>query len=274
MKHVPSRGGLAAVLSLSAAALSRGVVAQRPNNAPARAPRIRADFAVADGVTWVDVLANDDAARGGGELRVTEILGNNNDDDDDDNIQKMVLYVLYAKADLEGVTSLSLIPGSDICVSVRNTLTRDQKRERIVIESSELHQADVPDHEKHRAEHSSHFALTWEGEHNRSTIQVIKEDDGEEETTGKKKAKKKASIGDNIITRDIQPHDDGQFVPILKLECDGLEPYAFHPMGNEFSVINTGGTKVYNVDLSTGEWSDYDLSSGSSLVKNFDTKFE
>eukprot|EP00584_Thalassiosira_punctigera_P001370 CAMPEP_0172529692 /NCGR_PEP_ID=MMETSP1067-20121228/3710_1 /TAXON_ID=265564 ORGANISM="Thalassiosira punctigera, Strain Tpunct2005C2" /NCGR_SAMPLE_ID=MMETSP1067 /ASSEMBLY_ACC=CAM_ASM_000444 /LENGTH=144 /DNA_ID=CAMNT_0013313791 /DNA_START=172 /DNA_END=602 /DNA_ORIENTATION=- len=85
MKHVPSRGGLAAVLSLSAAALSRGVVAQRPNNAPARAPRIRADFAVADGVTWVDVLANDDAARGGGELRVTEILRNNNDDDDDDN---------------------------------------------------------------------------------------------------------------------------------------------------------------------------------------------
>mmetsp|Transcript_854 Transcript_854/g.1319 ORF Transcript_854/g.1319 Transcript_854/m.1319 type:complete len:189 (-) Transcript_854:226-792(-) len=188
----------------------------------------------------------------------------------------MVLYVLYAKADLEGVTSLFLLPGCDICVSVRNTLTHDQTRERIVIEASEqLHQADVPDHEKHRAEHSNHFALTWEGEKTRSTIRVLSDDGSKETTTGKKgKAKKGTSVGDDIITRDVQPQDDGQFVPILKLECDGLEPYAFHPMGKEFSVVNGGGTKVNDVDLSSGEWSDYDLSSGTSLIKNFETKFE
>ena len=187
----------------------------------------------------------------------------------------MVLYVLYAKADLEGVTSLSLVPGSDICVSVRNTLTQDQKRERIVIEASELHQADVPDHEKHRAEHSSHFALTWEGEQTRSTIRVVNDDDNGEASTGKKgKGKKRAKNGDGIVTRDIHPQDDGQFVPILKLECDGLEPYAFHAMGKEFSVINNAEVKVDNVDLSSGEWSDYDLSSGTSLIKNFETKFE
>ncbi|KAL7545002.1 hypothetical protein ACHAWF_008372 [Thalassiosira exigua] len=185
----------------------------------------------------------------------------------------MVLYVLYAKADLEGVASLSLTPGSDICVSVRNTLAHDQKRERIVVETSELHRADVPDHEKHRAEHSSHFALTWEGENTRSTIRVLEGVDVDEKEK-KGKAKKRSHVGDGIVTRDIQLRDNGRFVPILKLECDGLEPYAFHPMGKEFSAINGGGKKIDDVDLSSGEWSDYDLSSGTSLIKNFETKFE
>lgn len=190
----------------------------------------------------------------------------------DIDLTKMVLYILYAKADLEGVASLSLVPGSDICVSVRNT-TQDQKRERIVIESSELHQADVPENEKHRAEHSSHFALKWEGDLTRSTIRVINDDNSNETSTMKEK--KSTKHGDGIIARDIHhPQDDGQFVPIMKLECDGLEPYAFHPMGKEFSVVNNAGAKVDNVDLSNGEWSAYDLASGTSLVKNFVTKFE
>lgn len=181
----------------------------------------------------------------------------------------MVLYVLYAKAELEGVETLSLVPGSDICVSVRNT-TQDQKRERIVVEA-ELHEADVPEHEKHRSEHASNFALTWEGEHTRSTIRIVEGGGDNEKGKG---SKKRSNGGDGVVTREITARDDGQFVPILKLECDGLEPYAFHPMGKEFSLVNSGGAKIENVDLSTGEWSEYDLASGSFLVKNFETKFE
>mmetsp|Transcript_17195 Transcript_17195/g.23636 ORF Transcript_17195/g.23636 Transcript_17195/m.23636 type:complete len:192 (-) Transcript_17195:325-900(-) len=191
----------------------------------------------------------------------------------------MVLFVLYAKADLEGITSLSLVPDANICISVRNSLTHDQKRERIVIDPTELHQAEIPDHEKHRAEHASHFGLTWEGEQTRSTIRILSntKKEGEDNSSGKHKKNEKRSKnnnGDDIVVKNITPHDDGQFVPILKLECDGLEPYAFHPMGEEFAIINNGGSKVMNVDLSSGEWSDYHLESGTSLVQNFESKFE
>lgn len=125
----------------------------------------------------------------------------------------------------------------------------------------------VPDHERHRDEHSNNVALTWEGEKTRSTIRVVVVDDDDKPKKGKKQI-----VG--IATRDITPRDDGQYIPILKLDCDGLEPYAFHPMGKEFTAVKNDGAKVESVDLSEGEWSDYDLATGTSLIKNFGTKFE
>eukprot|EP00956_Cyclotella_meneghiniana_P002259 scaffold2552_cov59-Cyclotella_meneghiniana.AAC.2 len=175
----------------------------------------------------------------------------------------MVLYTLYAKANLEGITSLSLNPTSDICISVRNS-THDQTREKIIVETSNLQEANVPDNEKHRQEHDHHFALTWNGDKTRSTIRLI--------DSSAKQAKKKNAT--DMVVREITLRDDGEYVPILQLECDGLEPYAFHPMGTEFMVIKNDGSKVDNVDLSDGEWSDFELSSGTSLIKNFESKFE
>jgi len=46
-------------------------------------------------------------------------------------------------------------------------------------------------------------------------------------------------------------------------------------LGNEGEFIAVGKNgKIYNnVDLSDGDWSDYDLSTGSVAVTNFETKF-
>lgn len=175
----------------------------------------------------------------------------------------MVLYTLYAKASLEGIASLSLNPTSDICISVRNS-THDQTREKIIVETSNLQEADVPDNEKHRKEHDHHFALTWNGDKTRSTIRLI-------DSSAKQGKKKNVT---KIAAREITMRDDGEYVSILQLECDGLEPYAFHPMGMEFMATKNDGSKVDNIDLSGGEWSDYDLSSGTALIKNFESKFE
>eukprot|EP00586_Coscinodiscus_wailesii_P020567 CAMPEP_0172510966 /NCGR_PEP_ID=MMETSP1066-20121228/232653_1 /TAXON_ID=671091 /ORGANISM="Coscinodiscus wailesii, Strain CCMP2513" /LENGTH=114 /DNA_ID=CAMNT_0013290149 /DNA_START=399 /DNA_END=743 /DNA_ORIENTATION=- len=114
--------------------------------------------------------------------------------------------------------------------------------------------------------------MKWEGEMTRSTIRIIDDDDVDDKLSGE--GKNNARSGGGVAVRGISERDSGVFVPILKLECDGLEPYAFHPLGNEFSVINSAGIKGDKVDLSDGEWSDYDLSYGSSLIKNFETKFE
>lgn len=188
----------------------------------------------------------------------------------------MVLYVLYVKADLEGVSSLSLVAGKNICVSVRNPLSQTETRERIVIDPSELHDAEIPSHEKHRDEAPSHVALKWDGQRTRSTIRVLSSSAEEDSSTGKegKGKKSKKHRDDDIIVREIVAVNSGHFVPILKLECDGLEPYAFHPMGEEFSLTNKSGIKMEKIDLSSGDWSDYDLSYGTVSVTNFEAKFE
>jgi len=162
----------------------------------------------------------------------------------------MVRYTLYIKADLEGVSSLKLKKDADICISVVNPLNREEKRERVVIETSNLRTPGVPAHEKHRAEHPFHFALKWEGEQNRSTIRVLDEP---------------------ATTRDMEERDS--FVPVLVFDCDGLEPCDFHPMGQEFVVVDKTGKKHDPVDLSSGDWSAYDLSTGSTSVTNLRSKF-
>jgi hypothetical protein len=44
-------------------------------------------------------------------------------------------------------------------------------------------------------------------------------------------------------------------------------------MGKEFVAVKSDGSNA-EVDLSSGEWSDYGLSSGTSLITRFETKFE
>jgi hypothetical protein len=173
----------------------------------------------------------------------------------------MVVYTLYAKADLEGIDSLSLNPESNICISVRNPISREEVRERIVIDPTELHDAEIPEHEKHRSEHPYHFVMKWDGDKKRSTIRIVNNNDDDDDDEKMKQTSVKSS-------------DKGTFVPILQLDCDGLEPYAFHPLGEEFSITIQDGVKKDAVDLSGGEWNDYDISYGSSSIKNFQTKFE
>jgi hypothetical protein len=98
--------------------------------------------------------------------------------------------------------------------------------------------------------------MKWDaGERKRSTIRIVTDDS-------------------NNGVRDIRTHDKGTYIPILKLDCDGLEPYAFHPLGEEFSATIREGVTMDSIDLSRGEWNYYDISYGSSSIKNFHTKFE
>ena len=65
----------------------------------------------------------------------------------------------------------------------------------------------------------------------------------------------------------------GSFVPILALECDNIEPFAFHCLGNEFEATTKSNEKV-DVDLSSGRWEDYDLGTGSTSITLLQSKFE
>jgi hypothetical protein len=185
----------------------------------------------------------------------------------------MVVFVLYVKADLTGVASLALAPGKDLCISVRNPVDHVEKREKIVIETVELA---LPPEGGGKHSHDSHpdppchFSLKWDGVPQRATIRVLRE-----LPNSNKKFKGKGSHGNSdSMPTDMTAKDSGNFVPMLALECLGLEPYAFHPMGSEFVVTNKAGDIFESVDLSKGLWSEFELSSGSTTISNFETKFD
>mmetsp|Transcript_5979 Transcript_5979/g.14156 ORF Transcript_5979/g.14156 Transcript_5979/m.14156 type:complete len:195 (-) Transcript_5979:241-825(-) len=194
----------------------------------------------------------------------------------------MVLFTLYIRADLEHVSSVALAPGADLCISVRNPLSPDTEvREKVVIETGAdlmdpgVVHVDAAKHEIAKREPPCHFALKWDGAQNRSTIQVLSLESKDATTTGKKGKKgNHHHHQDSVQPRAMKEEDSGNFVPIVSLECNGLEPYAFHPLGGEFVITNKNGDTFEDVDLSEGAWSSVDLASGSTAITNFEAKFE
>ncbi|KAF8739291.1 hypothetical protein AX14_010075 [Amanita brunnescens Koide BX004] len=51
--------------------------------------------------------------------------------------------------------------------------------------------------------------------------------------------------------------ETGQFEPLLIIECRGLEFVGFDPMGT-WRCVGSSGTVFPDVDLTEGEWTDYD----------------
>jgi hypothetical protein len=157
----------------------------------------------------------------------------------------MVLFLLYMKAELENVSSISLKKDENLCLTVKNPLSDYEVREKVVMNPSES----VEQAEGSRvAEH--HFSLKWEGCKKASTLTFLTA--AEVKTALKKKKKIE-------LPRDYTADDSGNFVPIFAMECRGLEPTAFFPMGDEVIVTSEGGAEFNSdVDLSEGDWGDYD----------------
>lgn len=178
----------------------------------------------------------------------------------------MVLFVLFIKAELDGIESLSLIKNTNLCFSLRNPLSDYEIREKVVFDPSELLEPDEND----RREPPHHFAMKWDGSKKYSTLTVL-DDDSAKSALKKitKKGSKKSKGEEEYLPRDLTPSDNDNFVPVLVMECRGLEPYAFHPMGNEFKVVSAGGTVFEkDVDLSEGDWGDYDDEHDASVSAN------
>jgi len=91
----------------------------------------------------------------------------------------------------------------------------------------------------------------------------------------KKGGKKKGGGGGEAdVPRDMTADDSGEYVPVMAMECRGVEPYAFHPLGNEFKVISSGGAVFEeDVDLSEGDWGEYDEENDEAVgVNEFESK--
>mmetsp|Transcript_1659 Transcript_1659/g.2447 ORF Transcript_1659/g.2447 Transcript_1659/m.2447 type:complete len:186 (+) Transcript_1659:125-682(+) len=184
----------------------------------------------------------------------------------------MVVYVLHVKADLEGhIASVAIQPGSDICISVRNPLLIDEVREKVVIDSSALEEPAVYDRQHN--EPPCHFALKWQGHEERSTIRVLWNNDLVENGQKKRGSVKghKNKKENTMLTREMTSSDSGEYVPMLAFECQGVEPFLFHPM--EFLVTEDDGKKHEKIDVSSGEWEMYDWATGNVAIRKIESKF-
>lgn len=166
------------------------------------------------------------------------------------------------------LTSLT-VKNANLCFSVRNPLSDDETREKIVFNPSETIEQDEGDRGQ-----PHHFSLKWEGSKKFSTLIALDEEGSKSALKKTKKKGKKGGGGEVDVPRDISSDDSGDYVPVLAMECRGLEPYAFHPLGNEFKVVSEGGAVFQDdVDLSEGDWGDYDEENDAAVgVNEFESK--
>lgn len=168
------------------------------------------------------------------------------------------------KAEVENVGSVELRPDSNLRISVRNPLSDSETRENVVFNPSE-----TLDQDESSREPPHHFTLKWEGSKKPSVLRAL---DAAEATTALKKNKKHKLGPPRSYTGD----DSGNWVPLLAVECRGLEPYAFKPMNDEFIVVSEGGFRFdEDIEMSEGEWTDYDAENDCPVsIQEIEFKFE
>jgi len=181
----------------------------------------------------------------------------------------MVLYMLFMKAETENVGEIRLrTEDVNLRICVRNTLSDWETRENVIFNPSEL---DEQEDESSR-EPPSHFSIKWEGSKKASVLRHL--DVKEIATVLKKKKKKKYKEGaPRAFTGD---DDNDTWVPILAVECRGLEPYDFRPMKDEFVITSEDGYLFdEEIEFEDGEWADYDEKNDCPVsITELEFKFE
>jgi hypothetical protein len=144
-----------------------------------------------------------------------------------------------------------------------NPLSGDEVRENEVFNPSE-----TVEQEEGAREPPHHFKLKWEGSKKVSILQVL----DEKETASALKKKRYKGEKPRSYTGD----DSGSWIPLLCMECRGLEPYAFHPMKDEFVITSEGGCEFNeDIELEDLEWADYDADNNVPVsIDELEFKFE
>lgn len=157
----------------------------------------------------------------------------------------MVLFVLYVKAELENVETLTAPPLHRWCLDVKEP-RGDETRKAVFVSDEEA--VDVAG-----GRGEVHFTLKWPGATKPSQLTVVRD------------VKK--------LTREVAGADSGEYVPFVGFECRGLEPYAWHPERGYCVVAAGCHTTFEDVDLSE-DWADYDEEGEQSVgIYNVEWQF-
>lgn len=76
------------------------------------------------------------------------------------------------------------------------------------------------------------------------------------------------------VSGNYTEENGGGWVPVLGLECRGIVPIAWH-VGRDFIAEASSGKFFEDVDLSEGDWADYDEDGDAAVsITNVETKVE
>ena len=158
----------------------------------------------------------------------------------------MPIFLLKIKADLENISTLRPVEG--VCWKFDIESSDGERKEGITVSSTETIELEG-------SRGDANFVMRWHKGSPPSYIKIVpvKKVDGSYNTK-----------------------DGGTFATIAGFECRGLTITKFIP-GEDFTATSAGGTVFEAVDVSDGDWADYDDQNGNDLsvsITNFESKIE
>ncbi len=169
----------------------------------------------------------------------------------------MPVFVAYIKADLENVGSASIdVETATLTIDVKQGQS-DETRESVTI----CREDEVP---LDGSRGIANLVLSdW-----KASCSVLTAD---EFTTRFKK--KKAALGET--PRTVTDEDSGSWVPVVAFEARGLDVVRWRLREGDVSVRSAAGYPFEDVDLSDGDWADYDVEADAPVaLSDIETKVE
>lgn len=166
----------------------------------------------------------------------------------------MPIIVLWAKAELDGVKSLTFpFPSCKWTFDVQQA-AGPEVREGVIIDPEN------EDEVENSKNATANFIIKFPGDKKQATLKFLDPSDKDLE---KKKIKIRA-----------QTADDTDMVPILAMDCRGLEPIKWYPTG-PYEAMAESDVTFDQVMLNEGDdWCEYDEKSETSLTVGKDIKYE
>jgi hypothetical protein len=157
----------------------------------------------------------------------------------------MPLQFLEIKADLEGISAMSLQSSCCLRLTVENDASESKD---ITLSPSDEEQ------ELEGSRGTAHFVMKWnKSDRNQAYIKVL---------PGKE-------IKDSVY-RDS---DSGNFKAILAMECRGLKVTKFHSGEGDFVLTSEGGTNFESANFGDDDFCDYDEENDVSvMVSSFESR--
>mmetsp|Transcript_16612 Transcript_16612/g.28513 ORF Transcript_16612/g.28513 Transcript_16612/m.28513 type:complete len:170 (+) Transcript_16612:84-593(+) len=145
----------------------------------------------------------------------------------------MPIFLLCIKAELENVGSLRLKEGASFCFDVQEGGGSEVRKN--------IHVSPLEEHELSGSKGSAHYVMKFDkGSRREATISVI-------DVKG---------VAPGALT--AEDAEKRKFAPIAAFECRGLELIGYRPEGDWIVQAANSKTKWEDVDLSEGEWTEYD----------------
>lgn len=147
-------------------------------------------------------------------------------------------FILQLKATLENVASITIPPGYDFCVDVKDA-AGDTARDRVTFSAAE-------EHELPGSRGVAHFAIKWDrGAKHAASITI-------------------EGVDIKNVTRPYTADDSDSWGGALAaVEARGIDMTGFHP-GPGFRVVAASGAVFDDVDLSD-DWCEFDEKAGESV---------